>query len=233
MPNRRERRQAWGDDDDDDASPTPRDGKRSARHSTPGKSYPEGRAPHLRLPQPGQQSSEEVTKDQPLAAFAGNEQLMLENFYAKYAPEKKSTEIQRELAEASSFESLCAQLSKKYKDEKDSSAAVDPETLWEMPFHGRIGTGLRKGKAAKLTKLSARADRNRKKQPSSKVAQEQRLMNAKVNMQAAFYKPGLIKMTKRVIDHKLKKNGFDEGIEMATPDQIQRAKREIMLEGNA
>eukprot|EP01043_Picozoa_sp_COSAG02_P082251 COSAG02_NODE_20518_length_827_cov_2.215659_1_plen_32_part_10 len=29
-------------------------------------------------------SKEPPTKEQPLAAFAGNEQLMLENFYAKY-----------------------------------------------------------------------------------------------------------------------------------------------------
>jgi Ca2+-binding EF-hand superfamily protein len=238
MPSNRGRgREAWGDESESrrgggrSPSPTPRN-RRDKRQSTstPAKQYPEGRAPHLRLPQPGQSSREEVTADQPLAAFAGNEQLILENFYAKYEPTKKSSEIQRELLEARSFEQLCGQLERKYKQE--DGPAVNPETLWDMPYHGRIGTGLRKGKAAKTEKMNARKTLAAKKMPSAKVAQEQRLMNAKVNMQAAFYKPGMIKMTKRVIDQHLRKAGFDEGIEMATPDQIQRAKREIMLAGN-
>eukprot|EP01043_Picozoa_sp_COSAG02_P067330 COSAG02_NODE_10785_length_1858_cov_2.395679_1_plen_49_part_10 len=49
------------------------------------------------MPQPGMGSREAPTTDQPLAAFAGNEQLILENFYAKYDPSKKPSEIQREL----------------------------------------------------------------------------------------------------------------------------------------
>lgn len=56
-------------------------------------------------------------------------------------------------------------------------------------------------------------------------------MNAKVSMKAAFYKPGIIKFNRRVIDKHLRDNGFKDGIDMATPDQIQRAKREIMLHG--
>lgn len=108
---------------------------------------------------------------------------------------------------------------------------MHPETLWDMPYHGRIGTGLRKGKVEKAEKVAARKNLARKKQPSAKVAQEQRLMNAKVSMKAAFYKPGIIKFNRRVIDKHLRDNGFKDGIDMATPDQIQRAKREIMLHG--
>lgn len=249
------RREAWGADAHADDDPTPATGRsrrgrspsptpgrgrggaggggRSARASTPThkKNYPKGRAPHLRLPQPGMSSKEAPTADQPLAAFAGNEQLILENFYAKYNPSKKPSEIQRELLEAHSFEQLCSQLERKYRDEKDGSAAVNPETLWDMPLHGRIGTGLRKAKTKNSEKMAARKELARKKKPSAKVAQEQRLMDAKICMKAAFYKPGIIKFTRRVIEKHLQDNGFTDGFDMATPNQIQRAKREIMLSG--
>ena len=38
----------------------------------------------------------EVTKEQPLANFSDSDQVVLENFYAKYEPKKKASEIQAE-----------------------------------------------------------------------------------------------------------------------------------------
>ena len=145
---------------------------------------------------------------------------------SRYEPTKKSSEIQKDLLQASSFEQLCSALERKYS----ASAAVHPETLWDMPCHGRE-TRITKVKAEKAEKMAAQKNLARKKQPSPKVAQEQRLMNAKVCMKSAFYKPGIIKFNRRVIDKHLRDHGFTDGIDTATPDQIQRAKREIMLHG--
>ena len=209
---------------------------RRASSTKRARSYPPGRAPRDRLPEPGVPRDAEVTKEQPLANFSDSDQVVLENFYAKYEPKKKASEIQAELAEASSFDQLCSELEKKYKalqgQQKDGAkepGSFHPLVMWSLDNHGReVDTASWRDRKHKAAERKAKA---MKKAPSKKVARELRIEAAKRNMRAANYDASarIGAVTKSAIDDMLRKNGFHDGINYATPDQIKRAKRQIML----
>ena len=165
---------------------------RRASSTKRARSYPPGRAPRDRLPEPGVPRDAEVTKEQPLANFSDSDQVVLENFYAKYEPKKKASEIQAELAEASSFDQLCSELEKKYKalqgQQKDGAkepGSFHPLVMWSLDNHGReVDTASWRDRKHKAAERKAKA---MKKAPSKKVARELRIEAAKRNMRAANY----------------------------------------------
>ena len=228
-------------------SPSPIRGRRrearpEARRRGRGARADEGRAaspPRGRLPQPGVLSDAyelEPNPSQPLEAFEGDEQLVLENFFRKHAPDKTSKEIYEIRRKAKDFRSLCNRLAELHGD-------PDPLAMWKQPMHGHKSRAREKTAGAARPRTVAAsmvgsprtlqaAARAAGKQMSKGVAEELRIEEAKKQIRRATYDPTEAArgtgLSRDDIDYELRENGFD-GIDFATPEQVKEAKLRLML----
>lgn len=222
---------------------------RTSRAERRGRSGDEKRTslPHRsRLPVPSATKSAallSVNPTQPLAAFEGDEQLILENFFRKHDPKKTSKEIATLRKKNRDFRGLCTRLAQLHGD-------PDPLTMWKQPMHGhKPSRGGQDAKARNAASYPAsipysmparsgtlqEAAQAAGKKMSKAVALELRVEEAKKQIRRASYDPSMrsrAAIDRRAIDDELRDNGFD-GIHNATPEQIKEAKLRLTLRTNA
>ncbi len=177
-----------------------------------------------------------VDPKQPLAAFDGDEQLILENFFRKHDPTKTAKDIAALRKKTKDFRSLCTRLAQLHGD-------PDPMAMWKQPMHGHKRSSRAPGRAATAPasvpySKPGRSDTLQEaaqaagKKMSKAIATELRVEEAKKQIRRASYDPSArsrMVIDRRAIDEELRENGFSGGIHSATPEQIKEAKLRLTL----
>ena len=162
---------------------------------------------------------------------------MLESFYRKFDPHKTAAEIHADLEEFG-FDDICASCDRRYH--------TDPRQLWVQQKHGhntrnspraRSATRQRDPSSGKWlygTEASGEEKRARdvcakQKPPTGLVLRDKHMEDAKKKMKAAFYTTKPNKITREKIEEELERGGFHDGYHDATAEQIEQAKRNIIL----
>jgi len=188
-----------------------------------------------------QQQQQQPQRDQPLFRFGAEPQVVLENFYRLFEPEKTANQIQRDLEKAD-FEKQCFLCERRYNH--------DPRKLWVKPNHGH-NAKIASPRAKSATRQRdfdptsgnwfygsdgdtgevrrAQGSRTTKKQPTGLVLREKHVEEAKKKMKNAFYTTKPNRVTRRKIEKELEMAGFKGGIDAATDEQIEQAKRNIIF----
>lgn len=181
-----------------------------------------------------------VDPKQPLAAFNGDEQLILENYFRKHDPTKTAKQIAALRKKTKDFRSLCTRLAQVHGD-------PDPMAMWKQPMHGHKPSRHDPSRSATVHNTvpyskPGRSDTLREaaqaagKNISKAVAMELRVEEAKKQIRRASYNPSArsrMTIDRRSIDEELRENGFHGGIHSATPEQIKEAKLRLTLRASA
>ena len=217
--------------------------ERRGRGSERSRVRPNENRPRSRLPAPSLMKTAAIMAidpKHPLAAFDGDEQLILENFFRKHEPTKTSKEIAALRQKHKDFRSLCTRLAQLHGD-------PDPMSMWKLPMHGHkpsrrgpAGNGAAVQTASVSYSKPGRSDTLQEaaqaagKKMSKAIATELRVEEAKKQIRRASYDPSTrsrMVIDRRAIDEELRDNGFD-GIHSATPEQIKEAKLRLTLRAN-